>query len=365
MTAERDHLVICIPLTAGIACAMLISKHLLRISSAGYIAAALTFTLCCTLVSAILMHKTLRTSIPAWSASFFLCGALCHFENSLLVMDVGNGILAGIRAREAMVCSVIDTIPFKNSECTALVKALITGNRSGLSMETKIAFRQAGAAHMLALSGMHLGIIYLILKRGMAIFGNTPAARLCRSFSCIVLTGLYTILCGAGASLLRAWLFIALNECGKMTGRPQNGGRVLCTALSIHLIFRPSDLLEPGFQLSYLAMAGIIFVWPHMRAWYKTPGTGKKIWDLSTLSISCQLFTGPISYLYFHNFPKFFILTNLLGAPLLSAVMFCSITALALTASGIPDCFIYDCLEKPVEIMLQLLECIKNLENFV
>lgn len=366
MTGDRDYLYICIPLTAGVLLALWISEQLIRTYDAAYFAAGLTFALCGTGAMAAAGNKFLRTSAPFWIATFFCCGALCLFEDRLLLLDLKQSINALFARAQSNVCVTIDAIPFSDTEHNALVKALVTGDRSSLSSGTKSAFRNAGAAHMLALSGMHLGIIYLMINRSLLIIGNRPWARKTRNILTICLTGLYTILCGAGPSLLRAWLFIALYESGKLWGRPQNAGRVLCAALTIHLIFRPSDIAEPGFQLSYLAMAGIVLLWPRMRSWYKTEGTarkkwqggtlGQKIWDLMALSISCQLFTGPLSYLYFHNFPKYFLVTNLIGAPLLTIVLFCAIASLTLTAMNVPPCILYSWLEMPIHALIKFME---------
>ena len=228
----------------------------------------------------------------------------------------------------------IEHIPFRDKEDNALVEALVIGDRSRLSQGTKRDFRTAGAAHMLALSGMHLGIIYLVINRLLCLMGNSIPARKARNLIVTAVCGLYTLLCGAGPSLVRAWLFIALNEGASFLNRPQDPRQVFCAALTLHLIFRPESIMDMGFQLSYLAMVGIVFVWPVMREWYRAKGLGRSIWDAATLSISCQLFTAPLTYFHFGTFPVYFLITNLAGSLLMSLVMASSLAAMTVHTAG-------------------------------
>ena len=127
-----------------------------------------------------------------------------------------------------------------------------------------------------------------------------------------------------------------------MLGRRQDARQVFCVALLLQLCFRSSCIRELGFQLSYLAMVGIVFVWPHVRSWYgaieeslhgERAGTmikpGKRLWDVLSLSICCQLFTAPLTWFHFGTFPQYFLLTNLLAAPLTSLMLASGMAALA------------------------------------
>lgn len=364
MMGEREYLFVCIPLTLGVFLAATLSTHILHSPDAGFLAAGVSFAMTAGGLALASSRKSMRESVPLWCFIFFFCGVSCLLENNLPASgSVGVRLTQLLEPVQAGVGGMMDSIPFRDRRDTALAKALLTGNRDGLSASMKTAFRNAGAAHMLALSGMHLGIIYIIINRLLTIVGNSMGARRVKSMLTIAATGLYTVLCSASPSLLRAWLFIVLYESGKFFGRPQKAERVLCTVLTIHLVFRPSDISEIGFQLSYLAMVGIVFLWPHMRNWYNAAGAGKRIWDITALSLSCQLFTGPLAYMHFHFFPKFFLLTNLLGAPLLTIVMLCSISAFTMSALGIPDCLIYTWLEAPVSLLRIFMETMAGLEN--
>ncbi len=269
-----------------------------------------------------------------------------------------------------MVKGVIDGIPYKDPQTNALVKALITGDRSGISQETSATFRESGASHILALSGMHLGIIYMILLWIMVPIGNSPAVRKLRCLVMISVTFFYLLATGSSPSTTRAFLFIALNEIHGLSGRKKSPARVLCVALFIQLAINPLVIESVGFQLSYLAMCGIILLYPRLNAWYphgmkrngKTvtdlPG---KIWQGAALSISCQVFTAPLVWIRFHSFPTYFLMTNLLAMPITSVVMMLSILAVVLSAIGCCPELILAADEKTVSALRWVLTVISEM----
>ena len=295
-----------------------------------------------------------RNSGLLWTAVFFILGLFCYFSRVAILPSIPDRTYFST-AGETLT-GAIESIPFRDSNNNALILALLKGDRSGLARQTIADFRNAGAAHMLALSGMHLGIIYLILNRLLFFLGNTPPARKTRYALITLLTLFYTLMCGAGASLVRAWLFILLNSLSRILDRPQPPGQIFCVALLLHLIARPESICEVGFQLSYLAMAGIVFIWPEMRTWMDS-----RIWDALALSISCQMFTAPLTLLYFGTFPKYFLITNLVAAPLMSIVMTCGIIATAASALSLEWSLLYTICEKPITLLCRLLENIAAL----
>ena len=239
--------------------------------------------------------------------------------------------------------SVIDNIPYPSESTAPLVKALLTGDKSDLTKEITGIFRDSGASHILALSGLHLGVLYILLARLTAPLGNSPWIRRLRYSLIIVAALFYSIMTGATPSIIRAFLFITINETAKLLGRKREPVRVLLAALTIQLAFKPDVISSVAFQLSYMAMAGIFLLFPTLDRIYPAPSGSKfsrfnpfrKIWSAATLSISCQIFTGPLAWYYFHSFPKYFILTNLIALPLTSAIMVLSVATIALSFFGI------------------------------
>ena len=112
---------------------------------------------------------------------------------------------------------------------------------------------------------------------------------------------------------------------------------VYASALMIQLTISPEAISSVGFQLSYLAMLGIYVLFPTLDSWY--PGTKKsplkRIWSASALTISCQLFTSPLVWLYFRSFPVYFLITNLVALPLTEALIICAVATTTTTAAGL------------------------------
>ncbi len=232
---------------------------------------------------------------------------------------------------------LIASIPFPDSGTAPLLTALLTGDKSGLTKETVAAFRGSGASHILALSGLHMGILYLIFARLTAPLGKTKTAIRIRAALVVSASLWFTLMTGAGPSLVRAFLFICIGEAYTLSGRKSTPSRVLCLALLVQLVISPGVIRELGFQLSYLAMAGIVTVYPVLEKWY--PSSGKydpfqKIWQMAALSISCQLFTGPLAWRKFGTFPQHFLLTNLMAIPLVSVLMGAAVTCVVLQGIG-------------------------------
>lgn len=327
MDAGKDIYRVSLPLAAGVLAATSLSQYITHMHTAHPAAGVCMILLCAALFTAIRFMDIGRSAL-LWVGIFLLLGAFCSFTRELILpCRMPNRWFEGTYSA---ISGLIGAIPFQNDENNALVKALILGDRSGLGAQSMSDFRNAGAAHLLALSGMHLGLIYLLVRKGLFFLGNSIPMRKVRSAMLIIVTGAYTLMCGAGASLMRAWLFILLAESGRILDRPQKSADVFCGALTLHLVFRPEAARELGFQLSYMAMVGIVFLWPMVRDWYPGRSLGAKIWQLATLSISCQAFTAPLTLWHFGTFPKYFLITNLVAAPLMGVVMICSLLCMGL-----------------------------------
>lgn len=229
----------------------------------------------------------------------------------------------------------IDTLDFSDRENTELLKAVICGDKSGLSEESLEIFRKSGASHLLALSGLHLGIIYMCISRLLAFLKFRKSGQILSSALIMALCGFYTIASGASDSIVRAFIFICLRESAKICERNCTILHCLCMSLLIQLGISPVSVMNAGFQLSYLAMLGIAVIHPYLSSLYPESRTNfgimRKIWESASLSISCQCFTAPLAWKLFHSFPTCFLLTNLLAMPLMSLCMLGSLICLGIS----------------------------------
>lgn len=344
MTEERDIAGFALPFAAGA-----LSASLIPFPSAYCIGAAASMS-AVMLTLFMMTWKFRMTGISAQRtiicAAAFLTGASClsaATATSLSSIRELSFISGSATAFCQRLKDIISAIPFSNHETPALMTALLTGDRTALPHEVTEAFRTSGASHILALSGMHLGIIYSLLSSLISKTGNSPRIKTLRSSAIILCCGFYTIGTGAGESITRAFLFILLNEIGTLTHRKASLKELIMAALIIQLAVDPLSVRSVSFQLSYAAMAGIAFIHPHLKGLWPDDGKGpmRKIWESASISISCQMTTGPLAWLYFRTFPQYFLLTNLIAVPLAGMIIPISLLTIASSAAGIcPDCLI-------------------------
>lgn len=398
MTETADIKPLALAFTFGAASGLLLSRismHAAYISSATSLLAALTLTV---ITSADRRQAEILLL-------FLTAGVFCAATSTLTSLGAvaGKPLFAGLAADFR---SMISSIPFRHEGTAPLVNALLTGDRSSLDDSVMNSFRDSGASHILALSGLHLGIIYGILLKVTSIFGKHSTVKAVRSLIIISLCGIYTLATGASPSLVRAFLFILVNETARLTHRSNNPLRVYCAALFIQTAINPQVISSTGFQLSYLAMAGIFLLYPALKKWYPQEeaagdmliekGAGltesdglegvtidkgccrarrcwtswmktivsaapRKIWDAAALTISCQVFTGPLAWWKFGTFPKYFLLTNLLSLPLTSAVMLLSVSTSVLFAIGICPDFLISLTDSSASLLLFIMKVISSM----
>ena len=351
MDEARDIVLISFPFAAGVALAQFCPFPLFHISLA---------------ISTLLLLLALGGKLNGrvWYAALFcaigaLCGAAGGEGGPFAAFGMTNGALERTDA-------IIRTIPFPHESTNELLRALLTGQRDGLSRETVAAFRAAGASHILALSGLHLGIIYLIISKLLALLGNGRITATIRSILIVAASAFYAFMTGASPSIIRALLFISINELMRHSpGRRKDPLAVWCCALMIQLAISPWVIRSPGFQLSYLAMLGIFLIYPWLEEFYPRPAKGRSpmrwIWASMALSISCQLFTAPLVWLRFHTFPKYFLLTNLLALPLTSLLMFAAVPLLLLGFAGLSPSWLVNITDSLAELLQGCLVIIAHM----
>lgn len=305
--------------------------------------------------------KTFRLALSVLLS--FTCGILTGSTGHLRYLsspEIPGQLRTWLTAIGKSMGTHIDMLPFSSSATNALIKALLTGDRGCLPKETVEAFRASGASHILALSGMHLGIIYMMISRCLSFAGNSPAAVRIRSMLTISLCGLYTGATGAGPSIVRAYIFILYVEAARLSGRRATTAGIMPGSLALQLMISPLSAKSIGFQLSYAAMAGIAFIYPVLNK-FRVGGPLHRIWNTAALSISCQLTAGPIAFLYFGTFPGYFLLTNLIALPLASLIIPLALLSLALSCAGACPGFLIQATEKAAGLLTSSLTIIAGM----
>lgn len=193
----------------------------------------------------------------------------------------------------------------------AIALALILGDKSLIDSEITASFTNTGAMHVLAVSGLHIGIIMQIL---MVVFGFLP-----RIFTknraiiiVVILMWAYSFITGLSPSVLRAVFMFSVLVLAQLMGKNYSPLNTLFFTGFVLVILQPFTLFDIGFQLSFLAMLGIFLVYkPIETLIYTKNKILLKIWQGTAIGFAAQLFTTPLSLYYFHQFPNYFILSNI------------------------------------------------------
>ncbi len=198
-----------------------------------------------------------------------------------------------------------------DADAYGLVKAMILGRRDDLRQEVTDAYVTSGTVHILSVSGLHMSIFFLVISR---LFGFLKRWKGGTYLYLAVLTAFisfYSLMTGLPASVMRAAVMCILWLVAEVSGRRSGLANTLLISGFLILIFDPVSIYDIGFQLSYLAMAGIImFAEPFERIFSADRPLLHRIWSVTAVSFAAQLTTFPVSVYYFHQFPAYFWLIN-------------------------------------------------------
>lgn len=199
-----------------------------------------------------------------------------------------------------------------------LVSALVLGKKDQLDPETKTDYAKVGAMHVLAVSGMHVGIVAMGLQFLLAFWrkpGRMP--KMIKAGISLIAIWCFALLAGAGPSVLRAATMFSLFTIGKELYLQKNVWNIIAATAFLMLSFDTRALFSVGFQLSYAAVASIIYFQPRLYKLLIIPQKGLDyFWQLLSLGIAAQVGTAAISIHYFHQFPLYFWLSGLVVVPL-------------------------------------------------
>ncbi len=211
----------------------------------------------------------------------------------------------------------------------AIAEALLIGYTNDLDKDLVQAYSNTGVVHIIAISGMHLALIYVLL---VWIFGKIPVinrSKWLQLFLILACLWLFSLLTGASASVLRAAVMFSCIAIGKNLKKQASIYSSLSASAFLLLCYDPHYLWSVGFQLSYLAVLGIvIFQKPLYDLFYFKNTWIDKIWQLISVSTAAQILTFPVCIYYFHQFPNLFLITNLIAVPLSSIILYAAIALL-------------------------------------
>jgi len=211
-----------------------------------------------------------------------------------------------------------------------VASALILGYKDNIDSQLRSAYSSAGAMHVLAVSGLHVGVIFLVFNFLLKFMERSKYGLIIKGVLLIIFLWSYALLTGLSPSVMRAATMFSFIVGAKTLNRNSNFFNTLAASAFTLLVINPLLIMEVGFQLSYLAVIGIVIIQP----WIYKLFTPKlwiidKIWEISAVSLAAQIATAPLSLLYFHQFPNYFMLSNLIVIPMAFLILYLGITTLA------------------------------------
>lgn len=204
-----------------------------------------------------------------------------------------------------------------------IAEALLIGYKEDLDKDLVQAYSNTGVVHIIAISGLHLGLIYAVL---LWVFNCLPYFKRFRHVKAILLIiclWLFALLTGGSASVLRSAVMFTVIVAGKYYFRQSSVYNSLAASAFILLCYNPYFLWDVGFQLSYCAVIGIVsyqqFIY---RKWYIGNWPGRQLWSMVSVTLAAQIGAFPLCIYYFHQFPNMFLVTNLAAVPLSTIILF-------------------------------------------
>lgn len=229
------------------------------------------------------------------------------------------GIIANTREKAL---KRLRNLSFEQEELS-IVQALLLGHRDDIDKATYDNYKNAGAIHLLAISGLHVGIVLLFLQYLLKPLEALPKGRNIKLIISVMILWGFALLAGFSASVIRAVCMFSFVAYALYLNRPGSSFNIVALSMFfILLLIDPLLLFQPGFQLSYAAVFSILWIYPKLIwAWSPRQFFLRKTWQLFSVGLSAQLGVLPLSLYYFHQFPGLFFISNMIIVPFLGIIL--------------------------------------------
>jgi ComEC/Rec2-related protein len=244
----------------------------------------------------------------------------------------------------------------------AIISALTVGDKSKLTREIKATYNAAGVSHILALSGLHIGILSMILSWLFYPLRRVCGGKWIAGFLIVGLLWGFAFLSGLSPSVIRAvTMFSAYVVASIFSEDRFSGFSALTLTAFIMLIYQPMYLFDVGFQLSFMAVLGIFLFYPLIDSLFVVRNKiVAYLWNIISLSLAAQLATLPLILYYFGTFPVYFLLSNLVVAPIAVFILSATLLALALGVFPVAANFVVQGLDFAVRTLNEVMEQIQH-----
>ncbi|MBA3704335.1 MAG: ComEC family competence protein [Bacteroidetes bacterium] len=218
----------------------------------------------------------------------------------------------------------------------AVGAALLLGYVDQLDADIISSYANTGALHILSVSGLHVAIIYVVFNWLLFFFDKIKYGNIIKAILLILFLWFYAALTGLSPSVLRAAAMFSFIVIAKSFNRHTNIYNTLAASAFLLLTINPYLIMDVGFQLSYIAVLGIVYIYPKIYNWFEIHNSIlNQIWAVTVVSIAAQIATFPLGLYYFHQFPNYFLLTNFIVIPVSTLIIYTGIALLALAKVSI------------------------------
>ncbi len=254
----------------------------------------------------------------------------------------------------------------KNKDVLSVTIALLLGERQFISSELQQDYANAGVIHILAVSGLHIGIIVLLLHFLLKPLRRIKYGELIVFVFMLVFLWTYAFLAGLSASVIRAVTMFSFVSFGLAIKHRSIIYHSIMTSALILVLINPFYFFDLGFKMSYIAVFSIVTLYPILsKLWQPKNRILKYLWDLSAVSFSAQIGLLPLSLYYFHQFPGLFMLSNLIVLPSLSVVLVLGFVTLLLSYGNIDFEVFYQSYSFLVDLLNKFISFISQQENWL
>ncbi|MDN3491997.1 ComEC/Rec2 family competence protein [Winogradskyella bathintestinalis] len=276
-------------------------------------------------------------------------------DNILKVSDSKTTIYGYADALRTQINTKLIDAGFKK-DALSIMNALLLGQRQTIDKNIYNNYVNSGTIHILAVSGLHVGIILWILNFIFRPLLYLKYGNFIRPFILITILWCFAVIAGLSPSVTRAVTMFSIISIAMHLKRRTNIYNTLVISAFVILLFKPTFLFAVGFQMSYLAVLGIVSIQPIIyKLWKPKYWIIDKPWQIFTVTLAAQVGVAPISLLYFHQFPGLFFISNLVVIPFLGLILGFGILVIAMALIGF--------LPKPVVSVYSFV--INTLNNFI
>ncbi len=253
-----------------------------------------------------------------------------------------------------------------NDEARSITNALILGQRHDISKDTYNDYVNAGVIHILAVSGLHVGIILMLFNVLLKPIIYLKHGKVIKAIILVLLLWSYAFITGLSPSVTRAVSMFSIIAIAMHLKRSTNIYNTIAVSAFFILLFKPNSLFDIGFQMSYLAVIAIVTIQPILfQIWHSKFLVINKLWEITTVTIAAQIGVFPISLYYFHQFPGLFLLSNLIIIPILGILIGYGIFVIVFASIGCLPKLLLNIYESLITTLNNFIEWVAQFDRFI